>query len=52
MIGASEVGSVEPLVKEGQHVKKVRRVRLLHHLHAEFGQAPAPDIITACCIAC
>lgn len=23
MIGASEVGSVKPLVKEGQHVKKV-----------------------------
>jgi len=30
MIGASQVGSVKPLVKEGQHVNKVGAQPLLH----------------------
>jgi hypothetical protein len=33
MIGASEVGNVKPLVKEGQHVKKVRGGTLPQQLH-------------------
>jgi hypothetical protein len=31
MIGASEVGNVQPLVKEGQHVKKVRDGKLFQY---------------------
>jgi hypothetical protein len=43
MIGASEVGSVKPLVKERQHVKKVRRGQMLQYLHT---------VLPACCNPC